>query len=179
MCYHRIAPTVERFAQDLQAERHWYIASTFRNYNQEKGNFLSIAIDFRLTDYVTASMTLKDITSKQGRPLLDHILRPGFHHLEVFDRHPDATMLNAALRLGANPNSKARDTGASLWALYLCFSTDFMDPAHKIRFGKTEARLPWLETMQLLVQCGASLILPMQWLCAGSYLDELSWESPD
>lgn len=75
-----IHESVEQLAalRDVYCRRFWYLNTCLETWTSEKSNFLSLAINFELSSYVSSFMARRAISMKTGRPLLDYILRPRF-----------------------------------------------------------------------------------------------------
>ncbi|KAL4862368.1 hypothetical protein BDV12DRAFT_203121 [Aspergillus spectabilis] len=99
----------------------WYIDCVLSSWNAEKSTFLTLAIDFDMRGYCMAYLTEGQVHAKEGRPILDYILRPRFeaagNSLKIGNSKPNIDLLGRALSLGADPNSTY--CGVSVWALFL------------------------------------------------------------
>ena len=155
-------PAMDRLAQDHVSSRiaALYIDASLMAGLSEVGNFLTLAIDFDLTSYVLANLTPESV-SKEGRPLLDYILRPRFAtasgDLDVNNRWPNVEVLDAALQCGANPNESFG--GVSLWALFLCFCADTLDAVDHGRHYQ-EMQNAYYQTLLSMIKAGARPMLP-------------------
>ena len=155
----------------------WYIDHSICAWHEENSSFLTLAIDFNLVAYVKVHLTAEYIRQKQGRPVLDYILRPRFaiHPLRsITNWIPNLEIVEIALRLGANPNQAYR--GSTLWALFLnlfadifphtilLFAEDYVEEDEENQF------IPMLECM---IRAGASPLLPASQL--SQYIDYSSF----
>ena len=146
----------------------WYVSYVLQSWHDEDSTFLTLAIDFGLDSYVRIHLTPQSVQKKQGRPILDYILRPRFATGGcVGYQLLDLALLNAALGFGANPNQKHQ--GASVWAIFLCFIVDHFQ-SQPSDSTYIEART-YFEALKIMIQHGADLLLPVCWLSDKSYLN--------
>ena len=145
-------------------ERFYYICCSFEEWSTERSNFLTLAIDFNITSYILINMNATSIRKKEGRPILDYVLRPRFREMtEPFYKSVDPQLVRAALACGADPNSY--HDGVSIWALYVCYLADYV-VAHSTDQLITAPceQVANLETLQFLINAGAATLLPLSWL---------------
>jgi len=168
-----IRDTIEWLAvvTQLSPSYGWYIDSCFSCWQQERSNFLSLAIDFGLTSYVLNSMTRQSIQSKSGRPILDYILRPRFAVYAYREeggwpgnKWTDPELLRAALACEANPNERLGGNGPSIWAVYLCSLGDCIPIMAQWRNFEMTKQVDCIQALSALVSAGAAPILPLEWL---------------
>ena len=149
----------------------WYISFVLQSWHDEDSTFLTLAIDFGLDSYVGAYLTPQSVQSKNGRPILDYVLRPRFANLGmnncVGNHLPQSALLNAVLRLGAEPNQRYQ--GISVWALFLCFLADHFGGG--TQDGTFIEESAYLEALKIMIQNGADNLLPKGWLSDASYFD--------
>lgn len=145
--------------------RVWYIDLPLRVWEQQRSNFLSLAIDFQLTSYVLANLTMDTIRQKDGRPLLDYILRPCFaYYIHPGNHWPDLQLTKAALDAGANPNCLIEQDGPSLWSLYLCWLRDYIRLKAKDWHADAKKQQTSVQVLLALIRAGAALYLPLKWM---------------
>jgi hypothetical protein len=163
----------------------WYICCVLRSWHDEGSTFLTLAIDFGLDSYVRAHLTPQSVQSKKGRPILDYILRPRFAKerltMCVGNQLPASALLNTVLGFGADPNQRYR--GVSIWARFLCFIADHFGGETPDGTFIEETR--YFEALKIMIQNGADVLLPRNWLsdaayfdasCGDNWLDEVSDE---
>ena len=174
-----IRPVVEnliRFPRAQQADV-WYISHVFECWDDEESTFLSLAIDFGLNSYVRLHLTSQSIQKKQGRPILDYILRPRFEvwsdDVCVGRKLPDLAFLEIVFKLGANPNQKFH--GVSAWALFICFVADVLAD-RKSSILRVD-RAVYVKALEIMIQNGADSFLPALWLSSPAHYQ--TWTGGD
>lgn len=139
----------------------WYICRSLSCYHSICSSFLTIAIDFNLTAYVSANLTREAIRDKQGRPILYYILISAFFHdwdMSIGNHFPDLELLQRALELGANPN-EIMDLG-SPWVSFLGFLYRVTSlPKDDKRLNRMAQEM-FLGAVELLLHSGASPVIP-------------------
>jgi hypothetical protein len=157
-----IQPVLEKIIRNHEyLERgFWYIYSSIMSWRDEQSSFLTLAIDFELSAYVTTYLTPESVQKKTGRPILDYILRPRFamcEDLRIGYCRTSLEIVRAVLRFGADPN--AMYGTASVWAHFLCFIADCaIIKGPRVLYAETCAAL------ELLARAGAAPLLPESWL---------------
>lgn len=162
----------------------WYVSAVISSWHDEDSTFLTLAIDFGLNSYVRTHLTPQSVQSKKGRPILDYILRPRFvnmrWHICVGNWLLDLALLTAVLGFGADPNQRYQ--GVSIWALFLCSVADhFLDGTSPHKFFEEPS---YLEALKIMIQYGADVLLPRNWLSDAAYSraygsPEDSWPDED
>ena len=140
-----------------------YIMSSVESWESERSSFMTLSIDFGLRSYLRGHLTSRYIRDKQGRPVLDYILRPRFpdmsEHMKIGNLEPDLELLRTVLTMGADPNEIYQ--AGSVWALYLCFFADLLN------HGLEKAQISVYATaLGYMIQAGASASIPKPWLSA-------------
>ena len=164
-------PVIENLVRFERTEKisGWYICCVLRSWHDEDSTFLTLAIDFGLDSYVRAHLTPQSVWSKKGRPILDYILRPRFAKgrstMCVGNQLPDSALLNAVLGFGADPNQKYQ--GVSIWALFFCFITDHFQ--EETLDGTFIEEATYFEALKIMIQNGADVLLPRNWLSDNAY----------
>lgn len=152
-----VVESVMRSNAGSSLEPYWYICKSLDTWNAERSTFLTLAIDFGLTAYVARNLTAEAVREKDGRPLLDYILRPrfgmGFDESEpsIGNHHPIPELVERVLSLGADPNQG--DEGVSVWTLFLSFVADYGYECADGEAGETAC----LVSMEHMINGGASL----------------------
>ncbi|KAJ4138758.1 hypothetical protein NW768_002630, partial [Fusarium equiseti] len=125
-----------------------------------KCNFLALAIQARLTKYVTTKIT-QDPTRlrKSGRPLLDYALRPRRvtaltmpYHSQRDEAGIDMKMITVLLDRNASPNEPVHlNDGRSVWALFLVsiHESSLKDEVSSV------TKSVWYNVCELLIRHGA------------------------
>lgn len=136
-----------------------------RGYDQYlmggKYNFLALAVQSRLTQYVRAKLDADPgKLAKAGRPLLNYSLRPRrvtpmhmLYHSQRDDPVIDIEMVKMPLDRGLDPNQKIHlNNGRTVWALFLlpCLQST------RIGEGSSSIHMAWYQSCELMVQHGAS-----------------------
>ena len=141
----------------------WYIEDSRANWHEEESSFLTLAIDFDLHGYIKVILTPERVKCKQGRPILDYILRPRFmdvpNGLEIGNSAPNLEILRRALELGANPNEQYSQV--SVWALSLNFLADWLVQGTNHTLSTKQA---YVGALTMLIYKGAAPLLPRSWL---------------
>lgn len=159
-------PVVENLVQFERTETitDWYICTVFQNWHSE---------GFGLDSYVRLHLTPQSVQSKKGRPILDYILRPRFikrpSKLCVGHKWPDLELINAVFRFGADPNQIFQ--GGSIWAPFLCFIADQFEPEILNDAFSEKEKAVYLEALKIMVQNGADMLLPRNWLSGAAYVE--------
>lgn len=171
---------VEKVANLVQG---FYIDCVLRSWHYEKSTFLTVAIDYGVTSYVHRHLTPQSLQSKEGRPVLDYVLRPRFVRcssvsMYVGNQLPNLELLRTTLEFGADPNQTYENV--SVWALFLCGVSDyFQDPGMCVTIEEERASI---ESLGLLLKHGTDLLLPRDWICGRHYYDtcyQHGWLSED
>lgn len=139
-----------------------YVSPSVCSWNHEQSTFLTLAIDFDLTCYVKRCLTPEIIKHKQGRPILDYILRCRFpaaegSAMDIGNQGPSPEVLALALEHGAQPNEHYGSS--SVWALFLCFFADIV----RSRPDDDDCA-EYLTALELMIRAGAAQTLPKSWL---------------
>ncbi|KAI9687500.1 MAG: hypothetical protein M1822_002110 [Bathelium mastoideum] len=189
----KLQPVCEGLVKVYQAQgTSWYLDSSCKTWPKEASSFTTVAIDFGLSGYLRSFLTQEYVRCKQGRPILDYILRPRFAQttsfLKIGNQWPDLETLRRILEFGADPNEMYN--GISVWALYLNFVNDLIgleiaesyDPMNKsTRLGIAEAhdkKDAYFGALAVLIQTGAALLLPVSWFPDGmEYYENLFYSS--
>ena len=157
-----VRPVLESLAVDERIDEisGWYVGCILRLWNKEKSSFLTIAIDFAIIAYVRYHLTSEIVRKKEGRPILDYILRPrfiGFSQIQVFvgNQTPNLDFIVMALQAGANPNEQY--DGQTVWTLFLCLVADYF--RYRESVVTIEEKNTYVEAIGLLLQHGADLLL--------------------
>ncbi|KAL6717824.1 hypothetical protein ACLMJK_003909 [Lecanora helva] len=155
----------------------WYICPSLDSWEYECSSFLTLAIDFGLYPYVRLHLTPESIRTKEGRPILDYLLRPRFPrwHTNISVGNPlrDTSFIDAALSFGANPNQTYRRV--SIWALFLCFIADRLSTEGSDGTFTQEAS--YLDVLKIMIQNGADVFLPRDWLSDPAYYESIEGDS--
>lgn len=158
-----IRPTLEKIIQNTHIEDTiWYIYPSVASWNDEQSSFLTLAIDFDLSSYVSTHLTAEFVHQKRGRPVLDYILRHRFvlsTWMRIGNQRPNLDFLKMVLHFGANPNEIYGS--ASVWALFLCFLADVFG---EIEEAEGKGRFEYSGALGMLLQAGADPLLPKSWL---------------
>ena len=170
----KIRPVFENLVLEKVAdpESVWYIGCVLRSWHHEKSTFLTVAIDYGVISYVRCHLTPQSLQSKEGRPVLDYVLRPRFMgcssiSMYVGNQLPNIELLQMTLEFGADPNQTYENV--SVWALFLCCVSDyFRDP--EVCATIEEERV-CIESLELLLKHGTELLLPRDWICGQNYYD--------
>ena len=157
-----------------RAKSSWYIGCVLYSWKDESSSFLTLAIDLGLKAYVDAHFTRRSVYNKEGRPMLDYVLRPRFGHRPFFmcvgNKMPDLKLLKAALEFGADPNQIYQ--GVSVWALFLCFIGDVN--RSEALYGTFADRQAYSEALEVMIKSGADVIIPGTWLASSAYFESYS-----
>lgn len=157
-------PVIESVMQDENRsfERYWYICRSLDTWEEDRSNFLTLAIDFGLTGYIAQKLTAGDVREKTGRPLLDYVLRPrfanGFDASSIGNHFPMPELVQYLLRLGADPNKEANANGASVWTLFLNFVAEY-DYRYGCADGE-ESEMACATSIEHMIKGGASIVVP-------------------
>lgn len=181
----KIRPVFEKMVLEeaIDSVPAWYIECVLRSWHDEKSTFLTVAIDYGVTSYVHRHLTPQSLQSKEGRPVLDYVLRPRFMggssvSMYVGNQLPNLKLLRTTLEFGADPNQTYENV--SVWALFLCCVSDyFRDPG---MCAKIEEERACIESLRLLLKHGTDLLLPRDWICGHHYYYAYyhdSWLSED
>ena len=168
----KIRPVVENLvlgeAADLVSG--WYISCVLRSWHNEKSTFLTVAIDFGVTSYVRHHLTPQSLQSKEGRPVLDYVLRPRFMGcssilMYIGNQLPNSKLLRTTLEFGADPNQTYENV--SVWALFLCCVSDYFRNSRNCAILEEERAC--IVSLELLLKHGTDLLLPRDWICGQNY----------
>ena len=164
LCEHT-KPLIEALvAKSAQRSPYLYIDEVLTTWQREQSSFLTLSIDYRLDAYVNHYLNSNQVKSKPGRPLLDHALRPrflGFYGMQAGLTMPDARLAAYITHLGADPNEMYE--GSSVWSLYLCFLSDFVDD--KSLFAQsTQCKQELFRPLEVMIRANAASRLPRSWL---------------
>ncbi|OSS46286.1 hypothetical protein B5807_08368 [Epicoccum nigrum] len=140
-----------------------YIMTSVESWESERSSFMTLSIDFGLRSYLRGHLTSQYIRDKEGRPVLDYILRPRFlgmrKHMSTGNSEPDLEFLRTVLSMGADPNEAYQ--ASSVWALYLCLFADL------ITHGLAKEQISvYAAALGCMIQAGASTSIPKSWLSA-------------
>ncbi|KAJ5975058.1 hypothetical protein N7481_008765 [Penicillium waksmanii] len=159
-----LQPAIEAFACQCGHETYsmgpgWYIGPSLRSWHEEKSNFLTLAIDFNLRGYCTEYLTANQVQRKNGRPILDYILRPRFTSeafVNIGYSVPNVDLIHRVLIFGADPNGLYQ--GVSVWALFLSSTADWLN-----RGFNTSAinKSSYLASLRMMIDRGGSTISPV------------------
>jgi hypothetical protein len=140
-----------------------YIMTSVESWESERSSFMTLSIDFGLRSYLRGHLTSQYIRDKEGRPVLDYILRPRFlgmrEHMSIGNSEPDLEFLRTVLSMGADPNEAYQ--ASSIWALYLCLFADL------VTHGLAKEQISvYAAALGCMIQAGASTSIPKSWLSA-------------
>ena len=140
-----------------------YIYPTIDSWVAEGSSFLTLAIDFDMTAYVRQHLTPTYVQGKNGRPLLDYILRPRFPDMlggmRIGNQTPNAELLHTVLIMGADPNE--RYSSGSVWSLFLCFLADLFYVRQEPQCHPDGERHPdYVAALEIMIQAGSASSLP-------------------
>lgn len=156
-------------AEDSSAS---YIMSSVESWEFEQSSFLTLSIDFGLRSYLRGHLTSQYVRDKEGRPVLDYILRPRFPsmrgHMNIGNSEPDLGLLRTVLTMGADPNELYQ--AGSVWALYLCLFADLL--AHGLEKKQISV---YAAALGFMIKAGASTSIPRSWLSARVAYDAYSY----
>lgn len=173
-----VQPVIESIMDETTVELgSWYITTSLAVYHQERSTFLTVAIDFDLQAFVETNLTSDAIRNKQGRPILDYVLRGRFGHvddpIEIGNQHPNVALLTKALELGADPDQDWN--GVPLLALFMCYLIDenYAETPPSLMIKRSSdpyekrliAQRAHVAALRVLLQYGADPVLPKQSLC--------------
>lgn len=150
---------------------YWYIYGTFKLWHQEQSSFLSLAIDFNWAWYLETALTAEVVRTKQGRPILDYILRPRFssqggdNKFSIGNQYPMSDLVRRVVSLGADPNELY--DGIPVWSRFLTFV---------LYYGRTVNKTDTLISAYALsiaamLGAGASLSVKQQHLQSSVFMD--------
>jgi hypothetical protein len=149
-----------------------YIMTSVESWEFERSSLMTLAIDFGLHSYLRGHLTSRYIRDKEGRPVLDYILRPRFprmrEHMNIGNSEPDLELLRTVLTMGADPNEFYQ--AGSVWALYLCFFADLL--THGLAREQISV---YAAALGYMIQAGASASIPKSWLSARVTYDFYSY----
>lgn len=153
-----------------------YLNCVLRSWHNEKSTFLTVAIDYGLISYVRCHLTLQSLQSKEGRPVLDYVLRPRFMgcssiSMYVGNQLPNLELIRTTLEFGADPNQTYNNV--SVWALFLCCISDYF---RNSICATIEEERACIESLELLLKQGADLLLPRDWIYGQNYYDAYNHE---
>ncbi|KAJ9264012.1 hypothetical protein DTO195F2_2539 [Paecilomyces variotii] len=158
-----LQPAIEALScYDITCSAGWYIDLVLTRWDEEKSNFLTLAIDFDMRGYCMAYLTENQVQAKKGRPILDYILRPRFatdEFLNVGNQVPNTDLLHRVLTFGADPNGLYH--GVSVWALFLS------SIAHLLHLGihiSAIDKQAYFMALRMMIDRGAALVLPCSWV---------------
>jgi hypothetical protein len=126
----------------------------------QKETFLAFAAESRLRLFVTQKLDNNPrlLREKKGRPLLDHVLRPGVRSRwgEVakpiwrptpLDAARDLEMIRLLLARGADPNQKVYVRGGeTIWDLFLLHASARRDMSGIYQIAELLINPPWRQT---------------------------------
>ncbi|OJK02963.1 hypothetical protein ASPACDRAFT_40278 [Aspergillus aculeatus ATCC 16872] len=145
----------------------WYIGRLAGKWADEQSCFLTLAIDFDLRGYVRACLGPAQIRNKAGRPILDHVLRPEFCRrrgsLGIGYSLVSPELVRLVLDNGGNPNEYYR--GGTVWARFLAWTAGCLVDC---LIADAEMIQAHVESIALLLQHGATLVIPHSWLAGSS-----------
>ncbi|KAJ9355298.1 hypothetical protein DTO280E4_6513 [Paecilomyces variotii] len=158
-----LQPAIEAFScYDVASSPGWYIDFVLASWQEEKSNFLTLAIDFDMRAYCMAYLTEDQVQAKKGRPILDYILRPRFateQFLNIGSQVPNIDLLHRVLTFGADPNGLYQ--GVSVWALFLSSVAEWLQRGFHTSATNKEA---YLMALRMMINRGAALVLPCSWV---------------
>ncbi|KAJ9325557.1 hypothetical protein DTO027B5_6331 [Paecilomyces variotii] len=158
-----LQPAIEAFScYDVASSPGWYIDFVLASWQEEKSNFLTLAIDFDMRAYCMAYLTEDQVQAKKGRPILDYILRPRFateQFLNIGSQVPNIDLLHRVLTFGADPNGLYQ--GVSVWALFLSSVAEWLQRGFHTSATIKEA---YLMALRMMINRGAALVLPCSWV---------------
>ena len=140
-----------------------YIYPTINSWVAEGSSFLTLAIDFDMTAYVRQHLTPTYVQGKNGRPLLDYILRPRFPDMlggmRIGNQTPNAELLHTVLIMGADPNEHY--SSGSVWSLFLCFLADLFGVRQELDpYSEREQHSGYVAALEIMIQAGSASSLP-------------------
>ncbi|RAH64897.1 uncharacterized protein BO66DRAFT_443542 [Aspergillus aculeatinus CBS 121060] len=145
----------------------WYIGRLAGKWADEQSCFLTLAIDFDLRGFVRACLGPAQIRNKAGRPILDHVLRPEFCRrrgsLGIGYSLVSPELVRLVLDNGGNPNEYYR--GGTVWARFLAWTAGCLVDC---LIADAEMIQAHVESIALLLQHGATLVIPHSWLAGSS-----------
>ena len=181
----KIRPVFENLVLEEAADSvsGWYISCVLRSWHDEKSTFLTVAIDYGVISYVRCHLTPQSLQSKEGRPVLDYILRPRFLgcssiSMYVGNQLPNLGLIRTTLEFGADPNQTYENV--SVWALFLCCISDYL--GGQGIYATIEEERAYIESLELLLKQGTDLLLLKDWICRQNYYnvyDHNGWLSED
>ena len=133
----------------------FYISPSVYNWTKEHGSLLSFSIDLNISAYYKAFLNEKAVKKPEGRPLLDHVLRPRFlgtQNLGIGLSLPSVPLVKALLESGADPNQIYN--GCTLWTRYLCLTRALL--VYRDEFVPDANISVFVDVMTLLIWNGAS-----------------------
>ncbi|PYI27484.1 hypothetical protein BP00DRAFT_450240 [Aspergillus indologenus CBS 114.80] len=145
----------------------WYIGKLAGRWADEQSCFLTLAIDFDLRGYVRACLGPAQVRNKAGRPILDHVLQPEFCRrrgsLGIGYSLVSPELVRLVLENGGDPNESYR--GGTVWARFLAWTAGCLVDYLTVDAEFVQAHV---ESIALLLQHGATLMIPHSWLASSS-----------